>query len=107
MEDEIEALIRNNMPGIKFPIGPGVGKIKYRTDAREEYINHAMRAVNVDLTGLKIVVDCAEGASFYTSVECLKELAAAWWPFTTIRRYQYQCQLWFHPYGRTAGQSGL
>ena len=22
-------------------------------------------------------------------------------------RYQYQCQLWFHPYGRTAGQSGL
>ena len=39
MEDEIEALIRNNMPGIKFPIGPGVGKIKYRTDAREEYIN--------------------------------------------------------------------
>ena len=68
MEDEIEALIRNNMPGIKFPIGPGVGKIKYRTDAREEYINHAMRAVNVDLTGLKIVVDCAEGASFYTSV---------------------------------------
>ena len=77
MEDEIEALIRNNMPGIKFPIGPGVGKIKYRTDAREEYINHAMRAVNVDLTGLKIVVDCAEGASFYTSVECLKELGGS------------------------------
>ena len=77
MEDEIEALIRNNMPGIKFPIGPGVGKINYRTDAREEYINHAMRAVNVDLTGLKIVVDCAEGASFYTSVECLKELGGS------------------------------
>ena len=77
MEDEIEALIRNNMPGIKFPIGPGVGKIKYRTDAREEYIYHAMRAVNVDLTGLKIVVDCAEGASFYTSVECLKELGGS------------------------------
>lgn len=74
MEDEIEAMIQNNMPGIKFPIGPGVGKIKYRTDAREEYINHAMNAVNVDLTGLKIVVDCAEGAAFYTSVETLKEL---------------------------------
>lgn len=74
MEDEIEEMIRGNMPGIKFPIGPGVGKIKYRTDAREEYINHAINAVNVDLTGLKIVVDCAEGASFYTSVEALKEL---------------------------------
>lgn len=76
LEDEIEALIRNNMSGVKFPIGPGVGKIKLRADAREEYINHAMRAVNVELNGMKIVVDCAEGASFYTSVETLRELGA-------------------------------
>lgn len=74
LEDEIEAMIKNGMQGVKFPIGSGVGKIKYRTDAREEYINHAMRAVNVDLTGLKMVVDCAEGASFYTSVETFREL---------------------------------
>lgn len=76
MEDEIEEVIRNGMRGIKFPIGPGVGKIKYRTDAREEYINHAIQAVNPDLSGIKIVVDCAEGASYYTSVEALKELGA-------------------------------
>ena len=76
LEDEIEALIRNNMEGINFPTGSGVGKVKYRTDAREEYINHSIRSVNVDLSGLKIVVDCAEGASYYTSVEALKELGA-------------------------------
>ncbi|MCH5248821.1 MAG: phosphoglucosamine mutase [Lachnospiraceae bacterium] len=76
LEDEIEALIRNGLPGIKFPIGAGIGKIKYRTDAREEYINHAIQAVKVDLGGMKIVVDCAEGAAFYTSVEALKELGA-------------------------------
>lgn len=76
LEDEIEALIRNGMQGIKFPIGAGVGKIKYRTDAREEYINHAIQAVKVDLSGMKIVVDCAEGAAFYTSVEALKESGA-------------------------------
>ena len=74
LEDEIEELLKNNMQGVKFPIGPGVGKIKYRTDAREEYVNKAIQSVNVDLTGLKIVVDCAEGASYYTSVEALKEL---------------------------------
>lgn len=74
LEDEIERLIRENMPGIKFPIGPGVGKVKYRTDAREEYINHSVKAVPVNLEGMKIVVDCAEGASYYTSVEALKEL---------------------------------
>lgn len=76
MEDEIEALIKSDMNGIKFPTGSGVGKIKYRTDAREEYINHAIQSVPVDLNGMKIVVDCAEGASFYTSVEALKELGA-------------------------------
>lgn len=76
MEDEIEAIIKNDMNGIKFPIGANVGKIKYRTDAREEYINHSIQAVNVDLSKMKIVVDCAEGASYYTSVEALKELGA-------------------------------
>lgn len=35
-----------------------------------------MRAVPVDLTNLKVVVDCAEGASHYTSIEALRQLGA-------------------------------
>lgn len=76
LEDEIEALIRNGMQGVELPTGSRVGKIKYRTDAREEYINHAIQSVPVNLSELKIVVDCAEGASYYTSVEALRELGA-------------------------------
>ena len=76
MEDEIEALIRSNMKDVPFPTGSRVGKIKYRTDAREEYINHAVQSVPVDLTGMKVVIDAAEGASFYTSVEAIKDLGA-------------------------------
>lgn len=76
LEDEIETLIKSDMKGIKFPTGSRVGKLKNRTDAREEYINHAIQSIPVDLSGMKIVVDCAEGASYYTSVEALKELGA-------------------------------
>lgn len=76
LEDEIEGLIRDGMTGVNFPTGPAVGKVKYRTDAREEYINHAIQAVPVELNGMKIVVDCAGGAAYYTSVEALKELGA-------------------------------
>ena len=76
MEDEIEAVIKSGMDDVKFPTGRQVGKVKYRTDAREEYINHAIQSIPMDLSGLKIVVDCAEGAAFYTSVEALKELGA-------------------------------
>ncbi len=76
LEDEIEEMIKSNMKDVPFPTGSQVGKIKYRTDAREEYINHAVQSVPVDLAGKKIVIDCAEGASFYTSVEAIKELGA-------------------------------
>jgi phosphoglucosamine mutase len=76
LEDEIEALIRNNMEGVEFPIGPGIGKVEYRFDIRDEYIEYQKKTVPVDLSSLKIVVDCAEGASCYTSVKTLEELGA-------------------------------
>ncbi len=74
LEDKIESIIRSNMEGIHFPTGSGVGKINYDRHAREEYIEHVIQAVPMDLAGMKIVVDCAEGASYYTSVEALRRL---------------------------------
>ena len=76
MEDEIEALIRNNMKDVVLPVGSGVGKIEYRFDLRDEYVKFMKKCVPLDLTGKKIVVDCAEGASYYTSVKTLEELGA-------------------------------
>ncbi len=69
-------MIREGLKDIPKPIGSGIGKIKYRTDAREEYINHVKKTVPINLSGMKIVVDCAEGAAFYTSVETIRELGA-------------------------------
>ncbi|MBE5905418.1 MAG: phosphoglucosamine mutase [Lachnospiraceae bacterium] len=76
LEDEIENLITANMMGVTMPIGDQVGKISYRFDAIEDYIAFATKCVPVDLKGLKIVADCAEGASYITSVEALKRLGA-------------------------------
>ena len=76
LEDEIEALIRNDMKGIDFPTGAGIGKIDYRFDIVDEYVEFEKKTVPVDLSGLKIVIDCAEGASSYTSVKALKDLGA-------------------------------
>lgn len=76
MEDEIEAIIKNDMRDLAFPTGTEIGSITYRTDAREDYVKHATEAIPVDLHGMKIVADCAEGASYYTSVEALKLLGA-------------------------------
>lgn len=76
LEDEIEELINNDMEDVIFPTGSGVGKIDYRFDIKEEYIEFMKKCVPVDLSGLKIVVDCAEGASYYTSVQTLTDLGA-------------------------------
>ena len=76
LEDEIEALIRNNMEDIVFPIGPGIGRVEYRPDIVDEYIAFEKKTVPVNLSEFKIVVDCAEGASSYTSVKTLRDLGA-------------------------------
>ena len=76
LEDEIEALIANDMKEITLPTGSEIGKIEYRFDLIREYIDFMKKTVPVDLTGMKIVIDCAEGASYKTSVETLRELGA-------------------------------
>lgn len=77
MEDEIESLIRGGLADIEFPTGAEVGRItNCYEQAREDYIAHTIEGMNIRLDGLKIVADCAEGASHYTSVEALKRLGA-------------------------------
>lgn len=76
MEDEIEAIIKNDMQDLTFPTGTEIGSITYQTDAREDYVKHATNAIPVDLHGMKIVADCAEGASYDTSVKALRALGA-------------------------------
>lgn len=76
LEDEIEAVIRNEMRDIVFPTGADVGRVEYRTDIIDEYVEFQKRTVPVDLSGLKIVVDCAEGANSYAAVETFREMGA-------------------------------
>lgn len=76
MEDEIEELIYTGLPKGALKKGEGIGNVDYRFDAREDYVDFAKNIVDVDLSGLKIVIDCAEGASYYTAPQTLKGLGA-------------------------------
>lgn len=76
LEDEIEALIGSNMAGVSLPTGSGIGRVEYRFDLQDEYIRFIKKCVPVDLSGMRIVIDCAEGASYQTSVQTLQQLGA-------------------------------
>ncbi len=60
VEDEIENLIGAPFQG---PTGSGVGRITDLLDAPARYVAHLEEAVPNSLAGLKIVVDCANGAA--------------------------------------------
>lgn len=76
LEDEIQELIENNMKDIVLPTGAEIGRVDFRFDLGREYVDFLKKTVPVDLAGMKIVIDCAEGASYRTSVACLQELGA-------------------------------
>ena len=76
LEDEIQALIENDMKDVKLPTGAGIGRVEYRFDMGQEYIDFMKATVPVNLSGMRVVIDCAEGASYRTSVETLKALGA-------------------------------
>ena len=76
LEDEIEQLIASNMAGVSLPTGSSIGKVEYRFDMQDEYIRFMKKCVPVDLKGMRIVIGCAEGASYQTSVQTLQQLGA-------------------------------
>ena len=76
VEDEIENIISEDCANLEFPTGVAVGRVTYDLDAYKKYVEYAVSTSGVDLKGVKVVIDCAEGASYRTSVETLTQLGA-------------------------------
>lgn len=76
MEDEIEETMRMNLAEFPMPLGDEVGRITYRYDAVEDYIDFAAGLISLDLSGVKLVVDTSEGAASYTAEQTLRKLGA-------------------------------
>jgi phosphoglucosamine mutase len=73
-EDRIEALL--TAQDLPRPTGAGVG-IRHEVDnAAELYLNHLISELGVDLSGLKIALDAANGAAFAVAPEILRRLGA-------------------------------
>ncbi len=74
LEDEIEETMRMNSAELPMPLGDQVGRVTYKYDAKDDYVNFVAGLMELDLSGLKIVVDTAEGASYYTAPTALRML---------------------------------
>ncbi len=76
LEEEIEALVLDDMSPIEYPVGGYVGSVFQRYDYVDLYIDHLVKSVGTDLTGLKIAIDCANGCASYTAQKLFTRLGA-------------------------------
>ncbi|MBP7332232.1 MAG: Phosphoglucosamine mutase [Firmicutes bacterium ADurb.Bin373] len=76
IEAEIESLAIDNCAGVMSPVGSGVGRVYEMRDAVDRYVKFACGTINTDLKGLKIVVDCANGAACQVAPRIYGELGA-------------------------------
>jgi phosphoglucosamine mutase len=76
-EAKIEALIEEDLSD-RLAASADLGRAKRIDGAQERYIEFAKRTLSktLDLTGLRIVVDCANGAAYKVAPEVLWELGA-------------------------------
>lgn len=75
LEDEIEALIRSGEP-LPCPVGGDLGRIRRDEQAARRYIDLLKEKQPLDLTGLHLVLDCANGAASHIAPVLFKELGA-------------------------------
>lgn len=74
--DERGMLCLNTCDDFPRPVGNDVGRVSYLQDVGERYIRHAKSTVDVTLEGLKVVVDCANGAASSYTPRLLEDLGA-------------------------------
>jgi phosphoglucosamine mutase len=76
IEEELDAVLRAGA-GASPPVGHGVGRLWTEPDARRGYVDHLVGVLDGrDLAGLRVVVDCANGAASAVAPEVLERLGA-------------------------------
>ena len=76
LEDQIQSVIENNFDGVPSPVGGAVGRSYTEETALREYIDYAMSTIKTDLKGLRVALDCANGAAYKAAVKAFRALGA-------------------------------
>ena len=77
LADEVEALVEARIgEPWQRPTGAAVGRVISDDQLVNNYIEHLLSTIDVSLNGLKVVVDCANGASSFTAPVALSRAGA-------------------------------
>lgn len=74
LEEQIEAIVLDHAVELPTPVGGAVGRVTVCEKAADDYIRHLLSTVSVDLNGLHIAVDCANGSASVTAKKLFSAL---------------------------------
>ena len=78
VEDELEAIVHKleENDDMARPTGENIGHIEYRTDLLNQYIEFVISTCQERFDGMKVVLDCSNGAAYQVMPKVLRELGA-------------------------------
>lgn len=76
LEDKIQSVIESGFKDVPLPTGADLGKKIVEESALEDYVAFVKGTIDGDLKGMKIALDCANGASYETAVHAFRDLGA-------------------------------
>lgn len=76
VEDEIAAIVAAPIDYTKAVSGSSVGTVIHETGLAEKYIKHIINTAYTKLNGIKVVMDCSNGANSEIAPEILRGLGA-------------------------------
>ncbi|MFV0636003.1 phosphoglucosamine mutase [Mitsuokella sp. WILCCON 0060] len=78
VEDELEAIVHQLETDDNFarPSGAHIGHIEYRTDLLNQYMEFVLSTCKERFDGVKVVLDCANGAAYEAMPKILRHLGA-------------------------------
>lgn len=76
IEDKIEAIILDGAVELPKPTGKEVGRKSIMESALDDYVNFLKNTIDNNFSGMKIAIDCANGASYQVAPYTLHELGA-------------------------------
>ncbi len=76
VEEEIEEIVASETSPWTSPVGGEVGRVVEVNDPVGQYIDHLKTTIDCDLSGMRVVIDCANGAAYQVAPRVLQELGA-------------------------------
>lgn len=76
LEEEIEAIVLDGTETPPRPTGGDIGRVTRCKTAVDDYVRHLLDTTDIDLRGMRLAVDCANGSASATARQLFSALGA-------------------------------